>query len=103
MFFIPLDDWLDGIVFHKNLSLELCEFFFNSFVVVFFKTNFFKRNHLHKNIIVLKFQIKPFHATHLFRYPLKTLRKPLVFWCFQGVSKVIIGMKWVKAILKYAS
>ena len=33
----------------------------------------------------------PFHATGLFRYPLKTS----VFWCFQGVSKETSGMKWV--------
>ena len=32
--------------------------------------------------------INPFHATDLFRYPVKT-------W-FQGVSKEISGMKWVK-------
>ena len=34
------------------------------------------------------FLINPFHATDLFWYPLKT--------CFQGVSKEISGMKWVK-------
>ena len=30
--------------------------------------------------------------------PPENIRKPLVFWCFQGVSKEISGMKWVKAL-----
>ena len=37
----------------------------------------------------------PFHATDLFWYP-ENIRKLRVFWCFQGLSKEIIGMKWVK-------
>ena len=37
----------------------------------------------------------PFNATDLFWYPPENIRKPLVF-CFQGVSKEISGMKWVK-------
>ena len=27
--------------------------------------------------------------------PPESIRKPLVFWCFHGVSKEISGMKWV--------
>ena len=26
--------------------------------------------------------------------PMKTSENPLVFWCFQGVSKETSGMKW---------
>ena len=36
-----------------------------------------------------------FYATDLL-IPPENIRKPLVFWCFQGVSKEISGMKWVK-------
>ena len=32
--------------------------------------------------------------------PPENIRKPEVFWCFQGVSKEISGMKWVKNISK---
>ena len=35
----------------------------------------------------------PFHATGLL--PLENVRKPEVFWCFQGVQKETSGMKWV--------
>ena len=27
------------------------------------------------------------------------IKKPLVFWCFQGVEKEISGMKWVNTII----
>ena len=43
-----------------------------------------------------------FHATGLFRYPLKTSEK-LVFWCFQWLSKETSGMNWVKKIEVYES
>ena len=43
--------------------------------------------------------IKPFHATSLFKYPLKTSENLWFssgfFWCFQGLSKKTSGMKWV--------
>ena len=42
--------------------------------------------------------INPFHAADLFWYPPENIRKPQVFWCFQGVSKEISGMKWVNAL-----
>ena len=42
MIFIPLDDWLDGIVFHKNLSLELCEFFLTALLLFSLKQIFLK-------------------------------------------------------------
>ena len=35
----------------------------------------------------------PFHATGLL--PLENVRKPEVFWYFQGVQKETSGMKWV--------
>ena len=28
--------------------------------------------------------------------PLENIRKPWVFWCFQGVQKTTNNMKWVK-------
>ena len=41
--------------------------------------------------------IKPFYATDLFQFPMKTSRKTVkkrkVFWCFQGVLKETSGMK----------
>ena len=46
----------------------------------------------------LTVSINPFHATDLFWYPLKNIRKPEVFWYFQGVSKEISGMEWVNNI-----
>ena len=39
--------------------------------------------------------INPFLATDLFWCPSESIRKLLVFWCFQGVSKEISVMKWV--------
>ena len=30
---------------------------------------------------------------------LENIKKPRIFWCFQGVSKEISGMKWVKKLL----
>ena len=44
--------------------------------------------------------LNPFHATDLFRYPPENIRKPLVFWCFQGASEDTRGMKWVKVIIE---
>ena len=38
--------------------------------------------------------LNPFHATGLFRYPLKTSEN-LGFLIFLGVSKETSGMKWV--------
>ena len=35
----------------------------------------------------------------IFFDPPENIRKPLVFWCFQGVSKELSGMKWVKKSL----
>ena len=31
--------------------------------------------------------------------PPENIRKPQVFWCFQGLSKEISGMKWVNLVL----
>ena len=33
------------------------------------------------------YMIYSFHATDLFWYPPENIRKPLVFWCFQGYQK----------------
>ena len=49
-----------------------------------------------KKKIEMHVHFDPFHATDLFWCPLKTSEKLKVFWCFQGVSKKISGMKWVK-------
>ena len=54
-----------------------------------------------KKKIEMHVHFDPFHATDLFWCPLKTSEKLKVFWCFQGVSKKISGMKWVKRIKKY--
>ena len=51
-------------------------------------------NSLHTNPEILFFN--PFVPNALFLYPLKTSESRKVFWCFQGVSKEISGMKWVK-------
>ena len=40
--------------------------------------------------------MNPFNATNLFWYLLKISEKQRFLWCFQGVSKEISGMKWVK-------
>ena len=45
----------------------------------------------------LVFFINPLHATDLFWYPWK----PEVFWYFQGVSKEISDMKWVKHLVAF--
>ena len=45
-----------------------------------------------KNPNHAKIYFNPFHVIDHFWYPLKTSE---VFWCFQGVSKEISGMKWV--------
>ena len=45
--------------------------------------------------------INPFHVRSLLTPP-ENIRKPEVFWCFQGVSKEISGMKWVKIIKNYS-
>ena len=44
--------------------------------------------------LILKNFVNPFHGSLLI--PPENIRKPVVFWCFQGVSKEISGMKWVK-------
>ena len=38
----------------------------------------------------------PFAFNVPFLYPLKTSENLTIFWCFQGVEKVLIGIKWVK-------
>ena len=45
------------------------------------------------------FLFYPFHATGLFQYPPENIRKPMVFWCFQRVSKETNAMIWVNVIL----
>ena len=64
-------------------------------------------NQRNKNYIWLKQEffrnflvprINPFHATGLFLHPPENIRKPLVFWCFQGVQKETSGLKWVNLI-----
>ena len=49
----------------------------------------------------LRRRVYPFHATDLFRYPLKTSESQRLSDVFGGggVSKEISGMKWVNAIL----
>ena len=42
------------------------------------------------------------HATSLFMYPLRNMRRPLVFLCFQEVSKETSGMKRVNKFLATA-
>ena len=44
-----------------------------------------------KNIFIL------FPDTCLFLYSLKYIRKPEVFWCFQGALKERSAIKWVKS------
>ena len=39
--------------------------------------------------------LNPFHATDLFWYLPENIRKPLIFWCFQEVSKEVSGLKLV--------
>ena len=34
-------------------------------------------------------------------YPLKTKKKPQVFWSFQGVQKHTSGIKWANAFNQY--
>ena len=46
--------------------------------------------------VVLYHHFNSFQATDFFWYPPASIRKPVVFWCFQGVSKEISSMKWVK-------
>ena len=43
--------------------------------------------------------LNPFHATNLFLYPPKSIKKSPVFWHFQGVWKETSGMKWVQMSL----
>ena len=45
-----------------------------------------------------KSSINSFQPNVSFQCPLKT-SKPLVFWCFQGLQKWNIGLKWVNIIL----
>ena len=40
--------------------------------------------------------INPFHTTSL-SIPNENIRKPVVFWYFQGAKKETIGMSWVKS------
>ena len=47
--------------------------------------------------VTSNYNINPFLATDLL-IPPENIRKPEVFWCFQGVSKEISGMKWVKGL-----
>ena len=35
--------------------------------------------------------------------PPENIRKPLVFWCFQGISKENSGMKWVNSVFQRGS
>ena len=43
-------------------------------------------------------KVNPFHAAGLLLFLQKKNRKPLVFWCFQGVKKRSSGMKWAKTM-----
>ena len=38
-----------------------------------------------------------FIANTTFLYPLETLEKRKIFWCFQEIEKVCIGNEWVNA------
>ena len=53
--------------------------------------------------IFVKNIFNTFHATGLFLYFLKYIRKPEVSWSFQGTLKGTSAMKWVKShlIFKY--
>ena len=33
--------------------------------------------------------------------PIENIKKPLFFWCFQGIWKETSGMKWVKGCVRY--
>ena len=43
---------------------------------------------------IFKYFFNLFYSTTPFLYPQKH-KKPYVFWCFQGVLKINIGLKWV--------
>ena len=43
---------------------------------------------------IFKYFFNLFYSTTPFLYPQKH-KKPYVFWCFQGVLKMNIGLKWV--------
>ena len=45
--------------------------------------------------IIFHVPLNPFHAIILSVSP-ENIRKPVVFWCFQGVQKETSGMKWDK-------
>ena len=36
--------------------------------------------------------------TSTFLYPLKASKEPVILWCFQGVKKETIGIKWVNKL-----
>lgn len=47
---------------------------------------------------IFKYFFNLFYSTTPFLYPQKH-KKPYVFWCFQGVLKMNIGLKWVNFFL----
>ena len=55
------------------------------------------------NSAILSFDMKmlyqPISCHWSLLIPPENIRKPLVFWCFQGVSKEISGMKWINSTL----
>ena len=50
---------------------------------------------LSPNLSNSKRKINPFSTKCFISIPPENIRKPLVFWCVQGVSKESSGMKWV--------
>ena len=55
-----------------------------------------KHEYQHSADICVKNIFNPFPGTGLFLYFLKYIRKPEVFWCFQGALKESSAIKWVK-------
>ena len=45
------------------------------------------------SLTLILFNLNPFHANALFCYPY--VKKPEVFYCFQGLWKFNIGLNWV--------
>ena len=45
------------------------------------------------SLTLILFNLNPFHANALFCYPY--VKKPEIFYCFQGLWKFNIGLNWV--------
>ena len=76
----------------ENYAKKCAGHYFNV-TALFFQSRF--RAHFFRIFFKIYLFI-PLHATDLFWYRPENIGKLEVFWCFQGVSKEISGMKWVK-------